>query len=182
MANKKRAWRKRRAQLPAQELDSPPAMPKGAPNAGLSPARFQIAPNPARAILANGESAAAALAVVEDAVAFSGLGLFGQELAIAGGKPPQDLPAHISKDRPPQGCELIPGTGWPAQIDASNTYRQYLAAIPGEWTAWADYPLSDGRAVTVYESFPDGQQFTVYPDGSWELGRFPARGTARISV
>lgn len=184
--DKRAARHKRKAQRTARELalarskpppPPPPSMPEGAlaqPHSGISPARFQIDPNPTRAVFANGESAAASLAAVGGVAAFSGLNMFTRELVIAGGKPAPELPAHISKDRPPQGCELIPGTGWPAQIGGNLTYRQMLAAIPGEWTAWADYPLADGRAVTVYESFPDGQQFTVYPDGSWALGRLPA--------
>ena len=95
-----------------------------------------------------------------------------RELAIARSKPPPsmpELPAHISKDRPPPGCELIPGTGWPLLIDASLSYRQQLAGIPGEWTAWTDYKLDDGRTMTVFKSFPDGAEWAVVPsgDGSW---------------
>lgn len=77
--------------------------------------------------------------------------------------PTPALPPHISKDHPPKGCELLPGTGWPRLTAPGKTYNELLAAIPGEWTAWTDYTLADGRTMTVYQSFPDGEKFTVYP-------------------
>ena len=75
--------------------------------------------------------------------------------------PAPTLPPHINKDRPPMGCILTPGTGWPMLSAPGKTYNELLAAIPGEWTAWTDYTLA-GRTMTVYQSFPDGQKYSAY--------------------
>ena len=47
-----------------------------------------------------------------------------RELAIARSKPAPTLPPHINKDRPPMGCILIPGTGWPMLSAPGKTYNE----------------------------------------------------------
>ena len=79
------------------------------------------------------------------------------------------------KERPPAGYELIPGTGWPA-LDGSDdapTGKQQIAAIPGGWTAWADYQLADGLPDTAFRDYPGR------PDGPKTLWATKPQGAAR---
>ena len=70
--------------------------------------------------------------------------------------PPPRRRGYTPYYKPPPGCELLPGTGWPNLYDGQTPYALLLDAIADDWTAWTPYQLADGAPRHNIRRFPRG--------------------------